>query len=467
LLYKDIIIGSIAIIIIALATLITQMLTAKYSQIDWLYRKILHLVSIITCAVATYYMQQRFLLCITFFVFALLLCIVVYKQWLHISKGNSYGIALFPLAFSILLAIPFFSIPVIVCSMAVLAIADAMAGIVGKLYGKQIVFLYEKKSIIGFIVFTCCTIITIAIFFNALHWQTILTISIIITLSELFSYRGSDNFIVPIMTALLLQGNTTATYFTTDTCWFILIAIVGGVFAKQKKWLTTGGIFAAVLVGGITIMYLGAKSILLPALFLGIGSLCSKLNTKRYSNTKTARNAIQVFANSIIASISCIAYGLTHNTMFTWCFIASYAISICDTCSSEIGTYCKGGIINIIGFKKMQVGLSGGISIQGTLGGILGCTILVIAAYCIWPLSIHLTICLLCTGIVGMLIDSVLGSLLQAAYINHAKQLEEEATGENYLLKGYAYITNNTVNLLSNLLTIIGFVIIYLFFIQV
>jgi uncharacterized protein (TIGR00297 family) len=458
--HKDIIIGLIAVIIIAVATLGAQLLTKKYNQQSWLFRKLLHIISITTCAMATHYIEQRVALSITFFIFSILLVMAVYKKWLLVSQGGSFGIALFPFAFGILLAIPLFAKPVIICSIMVLAIADAMAGIMGKLFGRDITFLYEKKSIAGFISFLGCTIIIIALLFNALPWQTIWVVSIIIGLSELFSWRGSDNFTVPIIAAILLQGTYTDTYYVYDTAIFLLAAAIISPIAWQKKWLTTGGIFAAILVGGITIMYISAISILLPILFLGIGSLLSKLNNNHNTQEKMGRNAWQVFANGFVACLCCIAYGVMQQYIFIAGFVVSYAVSICDTGSSEIGVYCKGKTVNILNFRNMNIGLSGGISWQGTLGGIICCTLLVTVGCIIWQPLFSNIILVIGMGITGMLIDSLLGSILQAKYITQQKHIEEHPNKHNKLHKGYKYITNNVVNILSNAITVTLFLII-------
>ncbi|NDG50758.1 MAG: DUF92 domain-containing protein, partial [Rhodospirillales bacterium] len=69
-------------------------------------------------------------------------------------------------------------------------------------------------------------------------------------------------------------------------------------------------------------------------------------------------------------------YGLTdhfHWQVLAWC---SFAISICDTISSEVGTAIGGKTFNITNFRVMKPGLSGGVSIAGTVGGFIALLLL-------------------------------------------------------------------------------------------
>jgi hypothetical protein len=125
---------------------------------------------------------------------------------MQVNATRTYGIALFPPAFAILLFIDIIPIPIIVHAVLLLGIADALAGWYGTLAGKnKIVFLKEPKTWEGFGVFFVAAFFISLIYWNdySLHgWLLAILLAIIPALSELFSYKGSDNFSLPIITVI-------------------------------------------------------------------------------------------------------------------------------------------------------------------------------------------------------------------------------------------------------------------------
>jgi uncharacterized protein (TIGR00297 family) len=125
-----------------------------------------------------------------------------------------------------------------------------------------------------------------------------------------------------------------------------------------------------------------------------------------------------------------------------------------DTWSSEIGQWAGGKVVNIIGFKPMQPGLSGGVSWQGTLGGLAGAMVIGALGYTVagfdWPATSIVTF----AGFAGMLADSLLGSVCQASYARADGLLTEnrDEAIEAKPVKGWGWMTNDWVNLLSNVI---------------
>ena len=234
---------------------------------------------------------------------------------------------------------------------------------------------------------------------------------------------------------------------------FCLLAFL----AFKKKWLTTSGCFTAILIGFCFFTYLDLIFPLI--LFIG-GTLLSKLNKDK--KEKNGRNAYQVLANGGIGVICLLYFYSLPLAQFSHlgyvAFMVSFSISIADTFSSEIGCYIKGKTFDILTFQPIKTGMSGGISLEGTLGGIGGGLIAGIAAYFIVD-NLEISFLVAFVGIIGMLVDSVLGSWLQAKYINSVGEVSEEKELDNKLIRGYAWCTNNMVNLLSNLLVIAGFIV--------
>jgi uncharacterized membrane protein len=106
-------------------------------------------------------------------------------------------------------------------------------------------------------------------------------------------------------------------------------------------------------------------------------------------------------------------------------------------------------VVDIIGFKPLPVGISGGVSLTGTLAGLAGAGFI---GFIAWFMMVDSATWVIIFGFLGMVADSVAGSLLQARYSEGALLADAKPEGENYaLVKGYLWMDNDLVNLLSNL----------------
>ena len=99
-------------------------------------------------------------------------------------------------------------------------------------------------------------------------------------------------------------------------------------------------------------------------------------------------------------------------TIFNILMYISICISMADTFSSEFGMKFGGQPWDIIRFKRINQGLSGGISLAGTIASFLGAGIISICYFYIHSDG-FLTFSILLSGVLGSLVDSVLGSLFQ------------------------------------------------------
>ena len=361
--------GLIAITVITLALFCIE-LTVKNKLLSKLIgRKLLHFTATCTCAFSIHRFQNRLLLAYIFLLFFFILLWVIRKGWMQVNEYKTYGIALFPLAFSILLFIPAFNIAIIVYAVLILGISDALAGICGEYFGRQkIVFLFENKSWAGFIAFYISALAVSLFYFNdfTLHGFLFCVVLVLLpAITELFSYRGSDNLTVPFFTGAwaLLLIDLSAVQIQTLLLVAILFAVLSA-FSMYKKWLTFSGATAACWVALLLYIVGEYKAFIAPGIFLISGSLLSKLNKPQQE--KEGRNAKQVFANGITGIIFMILYGIVKEEIYLITAIVSFCISMADSTSSELGFYFKGATFDILSFKKLQPGISGGISAAGT-----------------------------------------------------------------------------------------------------
>lgn len=427
-------------------------------------RKLLHITAICTCAYAVHAFQNRILLAVIFLCFFFILLWVIKKGWMQVNYYKTYGIAFFPLAFALLLFVPGLPTGTVVFAVLTLAICDALAGITGERYGrKKIKFLFEEKSWAGFAAFFISCFLLAAFYFERFTLQGLLWCSIaalVPALTELFSYKGSDNLTVPLVTAIwihiiiLLPASETANFSL-----YILLFCALCFFALQKKWLTASGCAAAMWIALLLYATGGIKAFIAPGIFLITGSLLSKLNNGE--NEKNGRDAFQVFCNGTAGTVCMILYATLEQPVFLMAALVSFAVSMSDSISSEAGMLLKGKVIDIISFKKMQPGLSGGVSWQGSMAGFAGAAVTGACAAAVYNNTAAFW-WITWFGFAGMLTDSILGSLLQVKYKTAAGTLTEHSAEGTVIYKGLRWCNNNMVNVLSNILITACFIILYL-----
>ena len=182
-----------------------------------------------------------------------------------------------------------------------------------------------------------------------------------------------------------------------------------------------------------------------------MGSLASKINEK---DKKTeGRNAFQVFANGGLGMLVVLVSYHFFRSSGVALYILVFATANADTLSSEIGKFFKQPTFDIIRWKTVPVGWSGGVSWAGTLAGWTGsCAIALLGALIVGG-SPKQYWCIAIFGFIGMLIDSIYGSLLQAKYRDNQGNISETGA-EADLIRGYHWCTNDGVNLLSILTTL-------------
>lgn len=248
---------------------------------------------------------------------------------------------------------------------------------------------------------------------------------------------------------------------------FILLILLISIVSYLKKSLTVAGAIAAFLLG--LVLYVSGGVTFLAALFAFFvssslltrykGREKEKLEKVLYEKTGT-RDHVQVFANggaAFIVAVIHIAY--TSETLIAAVF-AAFAACNADTWASEIGVLSGKKPVSILTFKPMDKGISGGVSLLGTIGSLGGA--LLLAVFYIGARIGHVelkiivanSMWILCLGFFGALIDSVLGTLLQPLYRNpHTGVLtEKKRTGviNHVKVKGFEFFSNDMVNFISS-----------------
>lgn len=354
--------------------------------------------------------------------------------------------------------------------MIILAFADGLASIIGIIYPiKTFQLTGDKKSIAGSLTFFITTFILLTItlknyqastFQNPNFYLWLVIIAIILSFVEALGSKGWDNFLIPIAALFFLEGIMNELNFQWAS--FAFIISIGFVLLAVYYHLLTlsGAIVAAIL--GIGIVYTLDANFLIPLFaFFGSSAMIGKIfkiKIKESYNQGNPRNHWQVISNGgSYFLIAMASLWLKNELMLQMLLLISMAVATGDTWSSEIGIYFNKKTIDIITFKVATKGISGGISLPGTLAALFGAMIIAVLGFVLMDsFTLYHFMVITCFGFAGMLLDSILGSLFQARYKNKKGEIAENNYEGYTLEKGFIFFNNNAVNLLSNLLLVLA-----------
>ena len=357
-----------------------------------------------------------------------------------------------------------------------MAYGDGFAAITGKKWGKRKPFPFApQKSLAGSL--TVAAAAFLATFGSLLYFQkefsierSFLFILFVALLNGIFSAfmeltgkKGCDNLTLPIgsgLFAVLSMEFGTLQYFL-----YLAAALAILVYASRKEAITPDGMVAALLTA-VTLYTLGGFLLGFSLiLFFILGTGVSKMKTKEKTEAEKtqehtgARNWKQVLANSLPSVILSWIYFFTEEPIYLFLAFTVFSAAASDTFSSEIGMMSKGRVFHILTGKPLPMGVSGGVTLQGLVAGIVGSVLLSLPILLAFGPEEYLLGVLL--GFFGTIIDSVLGASLQRKYEDVSGKLQDiPAHAMDLPKKGFRLVSNNAVNLLSlTLVAIVGYVV--------
>lgn len=233
----------------------------------------------------------------------------------------------------------------------------------------------------------------------------------------------------------------------------LFLAVLISLISIWLKLLTYSGTIAAFFLAFLIFGFGGWQWTIPIFTFFILSSLLTKLNSKKRKmpEKSSARNFLQVIANGGFGGVLVILFFFTQQNIFYFVFVSLLSAVCADTWATEIGTYKTKYTFNILSFKKVEPGISGGISAAGLAGSFLGAiTIAVSAVY--WSniniISFIFLISLI--GFGGSIFDSLLGASIQKKYkcVQCGKIIEAEFhCGKPALhFKGFKFVNNDFVN---------------------
>jgi uncharacterized protein (TIGR00297 family) len=242
----------------------------------------------------------------------------------------------------------------------------------------------------------------------------------------------------------------------------IVLNFGGALGALRKDALTMSGAVAAFIVGMAIYIGLGVAGWILLMTFFLSSTVLSRLKSEAKAEAGSrqekgsARDAMQVVANGGIAAVAAVLWLFTRERAALVAFVAALAAANADTWAGEIGMLSSKQPRSIITMRHVRVGQSGGVTALGTVGSASGALLIgVVAGFFslagAWggKLSLLTLGTAVVAGFAGSAIDSVLGTTLQARYLDPGGGITERASAGGIRAGGLPWVTNDVVNLAS------------------
>ena len=471
--------GYLFSVLYALACLLIAFVAYKLGASKKITRKIVHILVGFEWVILYHFMGAgiHFLaVCITFL---LMLTIVHWKRLMPMisSDGdNAPGTVYYAVAMTVMAIITLFVEEMILpfgIGVFCTSIGDGFAGVVGQGISHRNPKICGNKTLYGTLTnFIVCVIVVAvmnSIFGLGLLWWHIISVAFFAVELELFTGHGLDNITVTLGSSLLsfafINLDSINGYVLP-----ILITPLVIAFSHTKNALTKGGIIAALILDVVISVSLGNFGFIILLAFFAFGVLVDKIK-KRYDKIKqniekkgTKRDAVQVLANATVPAVSAALYFIFKEQIFVVSFVASLAEALADTAASGIGAFSR-DTFDPFRMRKCEKGISGGMSLLGTLASILGATILSALALAFGRITLTESFIILAAGFLGGVFDSMLGSLLQVKYkcgvCGRILEREEHCGERTHKHSGLSFVTNDTVNLLGTLFSAVIAALIY------
>jgi len=396
-----------------------------------------------------------------------------------------------------------------------LAWADGLAGMLGRWWSSSLsdrskwIFKLEseRKSWLGFVVFwwvavligglmlwRLVRVIPDAHWVGAVDWPQLVVFGFVVAMVEMISGKGSDNLFV-VLAVWLFSGamfmgflGKSQAFFLQGTG-FLIVYLLLSVFVAigLNKWRVldnTGAVMAWLLAFVVVIM--AGWSLWPLVVFLGMASWVERLRKKGASSISgdskdgKPRDRWQVLANGglymgcavmvyiaemdVAEIFGCsISPGFGEKCKLLALFTLS--ASCADTLSSEVGQWLGGEPRSIISGRRLSKGVSGGVTIAGFMVAFLGSVAVAICGILMDWIELRQTyrwgqwqifILIVGFGLLGTLIDSVMGDLFQRKYIRLGGVLSDVPDKKTEAIaKGFYWMTNDTVNAVTGILTLL------------
>ena len=390
------------------------------------------------------------------------------------SEGeNSSGTVYYGVSMSVMALVSLF-IPEMMlpfgAAVMITSFGDGSSGIFGQLIKKKNPRIFGNKTLIGTLAGFFASFASLYLFALAyempLKLYEMLMVALLAALLELMTGKGLDNLSVPFGSLLLIYAFLYFPAVENYLCPILLTPIVILV-ASAKNVLTRGGIVCAVIVDIVISVSFGNFGFLALLAFLVLGVLSDKVKSAGTKKKSECRTYFQVLANSAPAAICSLFYCIRPNPIMLVAFLASMGEALADTLASGIGARDK-HVFDLFRMKKCEVGVSGGMSVLGTVSAAFGASLMMLLGYLFDLLTVPQLAIGALAAFLGCIFDSFLGSWVQGKYrcekCGAMTEREMHCSEKTTLVRGLRTVDNDMVNLFSNIFAAVVSIAAYFLF---
>lgn len=199
----------------------------------------------------------------------------------------------------------------------------------------------------------------------------------------------------------------------------LAVTLAFAVLARAMRGVTTSGAVAGAVV--CFLLYAGAGPGAFAALVLVfvLAWVTTRVGYQRKQKLGTAerregRRASQVLANLGVAAVCSVLYSArTSNPAFLLAMAAALSEAAADTVSSELGQAAGQTPRLLTTWELVPAGTDGGVSVAGTLAGILAAALVSLVCVLTGLLEWKWLIISAGAGVLGMVADSLFGASLE------------------------------------------------------
>ena len=204
----------------------------------------------------------------------------------------------------------------------------------------------------------------------------------------------------------------------------IVLPLLLALFAYKKNlmtpWATVTAYVIAEIIGLCTNIWWVIAFFMFPIVaFLATKwKLKEKMELGLQEGKKGERSVLNLMGVGVIPAAIAIVYAVTgsQQDLLAVAFLSALAVSTSDTVASETGIWAKKTYM-ITTLKQIEPGPNGGVSLYGFGTSLLGTILFALVAYVLifqrFDLSILYALVIVTAGMVGNIMDSILGAVLE------------------------------------------------------
>lgn len=357
------------------------------------------------------------------------------------SRGFPVGILLYPLMVLLLILILPRRLDIVAIAWGIMAVGDGSATLIGRRFGTRRLPWNRDKSIAG----TASLAVTGAAAGMFLAWWSapavvppppltfIIVAPVLAAIAaaavESIPVRLDDNIAVPgtaaaVLWACSLVTASAATMARPTIEANLIPAAVVNILASYAGWkgggVTPIGAVAGGLIGFTIFTFAGAGGWSLLFVSFLIASITSRMGLKRKTVLGIAeerggrRGAGNAIANCGVAVVAAILALLSpYPDLALLAFVAALTAGASDTVASEIGKAWGSHTFLVTGFRPVQPGTSGAVSLEGTAAGFIAAFALAALALAMGLMQASMLWIVVVAATVGAFVESALGATLE------------------------------------------------------